>query len=147
MLFSINILPNTQSIYYLVGISITIGTTLSLILYRTKSLLFYYIPKNEKWAAKSLSFVGTIAFTTALLGFINITYAKNESLHTYKIVDKKYHKGDTKSPKSWQFVVQRKDEFINIKVSNDEYNKYHIADDYIVREIQGLFNWTVLLSK
>jgi hypothetical protein len=145
ILFKWRDLDNTQDIYLLLIVATLFGLFVSAVIARKNSFLFSSIPDNEVWAAKSLFFVGAVGFSISIFCALNIRYAKSETVASYEISSKKYHEKAGKSSESWYISINRHGTTIELAVGSKDYEHYSVGDKFPVKEINGYFNWFVLL--
>ncbi|WP_444958823.1 hypothetical protein [Microbulbifer sp. ZKSA002] len=145
ILFKLRDLENTQDIYLLLLVATLFGICVSAVIARKASFLLSSMPENEIWAAKSLFYVGVISFSISTSCVLNINYAKSETISSYEIKDKKYQERAGKSPEAWYISIDRQGETIELAVGRKDFKCYSIGDKLPVKEINGFFNWLVLL--
>jgi hypothetical protein len=145
ILFKWRDLDNTQDIYLLLLVATLFGLCVSAVIARKGSFLLSSVPDNEVWAAKFLFYVGVISFSISISCVLNINYAKNETIASYEISDKKYQEKAGKAPEAWYISINRHGTTIELAVGSKDFKHYSLGDKYPVKEINGFFNWFVLL--
>ena len=145
ILFKWRDLDNTQDIYLLLLVATLFGLCVSALIARKGSFLLSNVPDNEVWAAKSLFYVGVIGFSISISCVLNINYAKSETVASYEISSKKYQEKAGKAPEAWYISINRQGSTIELAVGSKDFEYYSVGDKFPVKEINGLFNWFVLL--
>lgn len=115
------------------------------------SIPFYIvICKNSKPIKKYLGNLILTFFAVFILVFgiplsmtENINYSfdsSSEIKKQYKVVDKKYSVGGTKSAGNYYLIIIYNNEELKIKLPSEEYDKYNVNENIILSQRSGFFN-------
>jgi len=144
LIFQLRNLFHTQDVYILIIVGNVVGLFVSTILFSKKSWLFTKVKIEEVWAARTLSYVGTIALSISLFSYVNIKYPINVEQKQYKIINKKLTEATTRSVDAYYLIVDTNAGEVELSVHHDDYKSFSEGDQYTVNEIQGYFDWIVI---